>query len=227
MAPAGPAWAGTAPPRAAKRLHRVVVRVRPAARPVPRQRERVDHRPRPGLHVKVIKRAQHRLAVCTCRGSVTAARRRPAGHRVRRTRGAPAPGGTTQLPAPAVGLGSQLNPPAIIPRLSPGRLVPRHLDRPGEPEPAQQVHPVRAMRRPRLAEARPARRRTPPPAPPPGRPHPPAGTARTNPRSAPGDRAAPPPAAPDPAAHPPSPSWQATVTARLPLPAPEQRKLTI
>jgi hypothetical protein len=38
-----------------ERLHRIVVRLRPSGPAVPRQRERVEHRPRPHLQVEVVK----------------------------------------------------------------------------------------------------------------------------------------------------------------------------
>jgi hypothetical protein len=39
------------------------------------------------------------------------------------------------------------HPPAEVPSVGPGRSVPRDIDRPQEPEPAQQIHPIRAQRR--------------------------------------------------------------------------------
>jgi hypothetical protein len=44
-------------------------------------------------------------------------------------------------------LGRDLDPPAEIPSLVSGRLIPGHPGRPAEPEPPQQVHPIRPLRR--------------------------------------------------------------------------------
>jgi len=65
-----------------KGLHRVVMLVRPAPAAT-RQRERVHHRPRPGLQVELIERPQHRLAVRAGGDGVRPTRRRLPGHRVR------------------------------------------------------------------------------------------------------------------------------------------------
>ena len=69
----------------------------------------------------------------------------PPGHRVRRAllRAATAP--------TARRLVTQRYPPAEIPGLDPGRLIPRHADRPPEPEPPQQIHRIRPLRRDRTA----------------------------------------------------------------------------
>ena len=110
-------------PAARERLHRAAVRPGTAA-PAPDQRERVHHRAGPGLEVEVVKVAQHRLAV--------------------RRRGDRVTAGRARLP-------SDPQPPAEIACLSPGRLIPLQPRRPAEPEPAQQVHPIRPQRRIRPA----------------------------------------------------------------------------
>ena len=53
-------------------------------------------------------------------------------------------------PVPPLRFVGELDPAAEVPRLDPGRLVPRHFQRPQEPEPAQQVHPIGALRRRRM-----------------------------------------------------------------------------
>src|ERR1035438_2731649 len=63
--------------------HRIVMRMRP---PVTGQRERVHHRPGSGVQVKLIERADHRLAVRDRRCRIRAARGGLAGHRVHRPR---------------------------------------------------------------------------------------------------------------------------------------------
>ena len=50
-------------------------------------------------------------------------------------------------PAGADGLGRDLDPPGEVTSLAAGRLIPWHPDRPAEPEPPQQVHPIRPLRR--------------------------------------------------------------------------------
>src|ERR1019366_2303093 len=45
-------------------------------------------------------------------------------------------------------LARDLQPPAEVPALSPRRLIPADTDRPQEPEPAQQIHPLRTLRMP-------------------------------------------------------------------------------
>ena len=128
------------------RLRRVVVGIRPAAPPAPRQRERVHHRPRPSLQVQVVEGTQHALGVRPGRGRISHRRRRLPGDRVDRLLpSAPNPGPARPRRARSR-LGRQLNPPAEIPGLRPGGLVPPNPRRPQETEPAKQVHPVRPLR---------------------------------------------------------------------------------
>ena len=140
---------------ASKRLHRVVMRVRPSPPPTPGQRERVDHRPGASLQVKIVKAAQHALAVHHRRRRIPAARRPLASNRVRRPRSR-RPSGRSSAgipPARPRRLISQPDPAAEIPRLGAGRLIPADPRRPQEPPPAQQIHPIRPVRR-RRAPAR-------------------------------------------------------------------------
>ena len=136
----------------AVRLHRIVVRMRPPAPPGPVQRERVDQRAGARLQVKVVKAAQHRLAMRAHRRRIHLARSRD---RHSRPRPAPLP------PVRPDRLPGQLQPPAEIPGIGPGRPIPGQPRRPQEPEPAQQIHAIRAdsqLRPPRrlqMAEIRP------------------------------------------------------------------------
>ena len=120
--------------------------------PAPGQRKRVDHRPGARLQVEVVKAPQHGLAVRHRRRRIPPAAGRLARHRVRRSRRLPFPAtaGRTAARIPPVRPGrliGQLNPAQEIPGFRPGRLIPRHLHSPQEPEPAQQVHPIRSLRR--------------------------------------------------------------------------------
>ena len=159
--------------------------LRPGAA-APRQRERVHHRP--GLQVEVIKAAQHALAMHHRRRSITAADRRLARHRVRcpgrcphRHRPRRTTSGITPMrPHRLVG---ELDPRAKLPGLHPGRLIPRALNRPDEPPPAQQGHPHTTGASPPAGRTRPAHGSTPPHGRAPRRPRRPAGTARTSHRS--------------------------------------------
>jgi hypothetical protein len=108
------------PPR--ERLQRVVMRVRP---PRPGQRERVHDRPGPGLQAIRVEAPAYRFAVRHRR------RREPYRRR-------PRPGYRPNHGRPPPGLFRELEPAAEVPGLHPRRLAPRHLDGPGEPEPAQQ-----------------------------------------------------------------------------------------
>ncbi len=117
-------------------LHRVVMRVRPSSPSRPVQRERVDQRARARLHMKVIKTAQHRLAMRAHRRRIRLARGRPEHLRPR----APLP------PMRADRLSGHHQPAAELPGLGPGRLVPGHPGRPHEPEPAQQIQAIRPDR---------------------------------------------------------------------------------
>src|SRR5258708_14529808 len=119
----------------------------PPAAPAPGQRERVDDRPGAGVTVELVKPAQNALAMHHRGRRVTAAGRRLPGHRVgypgqatARTRGSPGRKARTAsvvAPARAAGLDGQLDPAAKVPGLRPRCLIPRDLDRPQEPEPAQ------------------------------------------------------------------------------------------
>jgi hypothetical protein len=117
-----------------------------AASPAAQARQRVHHRPRPSLQVQVVEGTQHALGVRPGRGRVSHRRRRLPGDRVDRIL-PPAPNPGPARPRRARSrLGRQLNPPAEIPGLRPGRLVPPNPRCPQETEPAQQVHPVRPLR---------------------------------------------------------------------------------
>ena len=108
------------------RLRRIVVGV---GSPVPAgavQRERVEDRPGPGLAVEVVEASQHRLAVRLHRRRIRLA---AVGHRGRRA--------AHVAPVLAGRLPRQLQPPAEVTRLAPGRPIPAHLQGPQEPEPAQ------------------------------------------------------------------------------------------
>ena len=136
----------------AERLHRVPVRARAPAT-APRQRERVHHRPGPCLQVVLVEPARHRLAMGHRGRRVTRPGRRLAGHRIRhrpRTRAGQCRA-ARMTPVRPGRLARHLQPPDEITGLGPGRLVPRHADRPDEPEPPQQVHPIRPQRRRRAA----------------------------------------------------------------------------
>ena len=144
---------GPVPPRtlAAVGLHRVVVRMNTPP-PPPDQRERVDDRAGPGFAMEVVKAAQNALAMGGRGQRITAARRRLPRHRV----GHPSPdhgsaGRNFRLAriawiARATGLDGDLDPPAEVPGLGPGRLIPQHRGRPQEPVPAQQRDRICAQR---------------------------------------------------------------------------------
>src|SRR6266542_1166363 len=128
------------------RLHRVVVRMRPSG-PAPRQRERVDHRPAPGVAMKVVEPAQDTFAMRPCgRRVVTPGRglsRHPVGYPGIRAAGSPRQASRPVGISPAARTGrldSDLDPAAEIAGLDPGRLIPRHPDRPQEPEPPKDSH---------------------------------------------------------------------------------------
>ena len=128
------------------------MRVRPPGTAMPGQRERVHHRPGPGLEMEVVEAAQHALAmrrrdrripgarVTACRSPRSPRRGRPPTRVPRHRRpdtanaaapACPRPATTGRNPAPRPGSPrSQLDP-----------------DRPQEPEPAQQIHPIRPLRR--------------------------------------------------------------------------------
>ena len=116
------------------------------------QRERIHHRTRPGLEVEIVELAQHALAMRRGRRRITTAWPWLASHPVRcpplgrghgdvssRLADGPVP---LRPPARADWLGCDLDPPAEVPSLAAGRLIPRHPGRPAEPEPPQQVHPI-------------------------------------------------------------------------------------
>ena len=109
------------------------MRVRPPVPPRPVQRERVDDRPGARVEVEAVERPQHRLRVRPDRRSVRLA----AGGADRHCCQRPRPPVRTGL------LPRDLQPPAEITGLGPRRPVPVHPDRPAEPEPPQQVGPVR------------------------------------------------------------------------------------
>jgi hypothetical protein len=117
--------------------------MRPTTGSFPRQRERVDHRTRPGIAMEVVEHPQHRLRVRPRRRGVLRPRAGLAGHRVRHD--AP-PGGAGRSSGRLV---PQPQPPAEVSRFDPRRLIPPDVDGPPEPEPAQQVHRIRPLRRSR------------------------------------------------------------------------------
>ena len=57
------------------------------------------------------------------------------------------PGRAARRQRVRAGLSPDLDPPAEVTGLNPGPLVARHPNRPQEPEPAQQIHPIRPLRR--------------------------------------------------------------------------------
>jgi hypothetical protein len=126
-------------PLVAERPHGVVMRVRPARLPLPHQRKRVHHRPRARHPVRVVERPQHRLTVGHRPRRVPRPRPCPPGHRVRRPRHRPS---RTHRTAAAGRLIGDLQPPGEVSRVDASSSIPRHLDRPQEPEPAQQVQAV-------------------------------------------------------------------------------------
>ena len=116
-------------------LHRVMVRVRPPSPPRPVKRERVDQRPAARIQVKVVEGPQHRLGM--------RANRRRIRHASRNGRHASP---VTATPVRPGLLPGNLQPPGEIAGLRTGCLIPRHPDRPQEPEPPQQVHAIGADR---------------------------------------------------------------------------------
>ena len=140
-----------------ERLHRVVVGIRTPGATVPRQRERVDHRPRARLQMEVVEPAHHALTVRDRRGLVPVTTKSLARQRVdpRRRPFPTRPAEVTVRTAPMRRrFDTDLQPTAEIARLDPRRLIPLHPQRPQEPEPAQQVHPVRPLRRRRPPPSR-------------------------------------------------------------------------
>ena len=128
-------------------VHRVVMRVRPAAPAGGVQRERVQHRPGPAVSVEVVEPAQHRLAMRHRGRRIPVTGRRLPGHRVRRSR---RPRGPASLLRPGrlqPVLDRQLDPAAEVPGLDPGRPVPLDIDSIQEPPPPQQVDRIRPQRR--------------------------------------------------------------------------------
>ena len=204
----------------AKGSNRVVVGMRAPAAAMPRQRERVDHRPGARLQMKVVEPTQHGLAMRHRRGLVVLTPTRLAGHRVhprRRTRPTRSREVIVGVPPMRPGrLDRYLQPAAEITSLDPSRLVPTHPDRPQEPEPSQQIHPVRTAASSQAAHTPPTRRRTRRPARPPRRHHQQAETARTALPSPPANPAAAPPARTTPAAHPHRCSRAANLASRTP-----------
>ena len=117
----------------AEGLHWIMVGVRPPMTAC--QRKRVDHRPRPGLAVELVEPSQHALAMASCAGRILVARLGFSRHRVRDAR----------ISAGMLGLLGDPNPTGEVACLGSSGVVPRHVDRPQEPEPAQQVHAVRPL----------------------------------------------------------------------------------
>ena len=111
-------------------LHGIVVSVSPAATAEPVQRKRVDDRTGARIPVQVIEGPQHRLRMRAHRRRI-----RPARGRARPPR-----------PPRRRPLAPDLKPPAEITRLDAGCPIPAHSRGIKEPEPPQQIHPIRADR---------------------------------------------------------------------------------
>jgi hypothetical protein len=138
-----------APAMPDQRLHRIVMGIHPAGTVITGQRERVDHRPGARLQVEVVEPAQHRLAMRHRRRRIPATANRLAGHRIH-TRPGPCPHHRANITvrAPPVRpdrLVHDLQPATEIAGLHPSRLIPGHPQRPQEPKPPQQIHPVRTL----------------------------------------------------------------------------------
>jgi transposase len=103
--------------------------------------------------VQKLELAQHRLAMGHRGRRIPVARRRLAGHRVRRSRRPRGQAGPLRPGRLQALLGGQLDPAAEVPRLGPRRPVPPDADRVQEPPPPQQVTRIRPQRR-----SRPSRR---------------------------------------------------------------------
>ena len=116
---------------AGERVHRVAVRTRPAR---PGQRERVHDRPRPGL--QVIRSRNPRQTVSQCAATQTAPSSHPPGL---------LPGTGTADGAARPGLAAIWRCRQKSRASEPGRLVPRDLNGPGEPEPPQQRERIRPL----------------------------------------------------------------------------------
>ncbi len=103
--------------------------------------ERVDDRSGPRFAVKLVERPQHGLRMRPSRNRVPITRSRPPGHRV---------GPATRYPGCRTHrrgrLAAQRQPAAEVAGLHPCVLIPRHVDGQTEPEPAQQIHRIRALR---------------------------------------------------------------------------------
>ena len=136
----------------AVRLHWIVVRADPAPASFPDHREGVDHRPRPRIDLEVVEAAQHALTMDSRCRRVRGARRSLTSHRVRGSRHrSDRPLTASRLaicptPVRKRRLAADLDPSTEVTGLDPGGLIPRHLNGPQEPEPPQQVHPIRALR---------------------------------------------------------------------------------
>ena len=183
------------------RLRRVVVGIRPAAPPAPRQRERVHHRPRPGLQVHVVEGTQHALRMRPGRGPV----------QVTAGPGFPVTGLTASVPPRRT--------PAPPVRSAPGAgLAASRIHRQKSRASARVAwsHPIPAAHRKRTSAAGPSRKTaawwpsltpgapadTPRPDQRLPRAHRRAGKARTDHRSPQAPRSAAPPAGPDRVGHP-------------------------
>ncbi len=118
-----------------KRVHRVVMRVRPAR---PGQGKRVHDRPGPGLQVIGVEAPADRLAV------------RHRRRRVLRGRG-PLSRNRSRFRRRPDGLACELEMSAEVAGLASRRLIPRDIHGPREPEPAKQCQRVRPLRRRRTA----------------------------------------------------------------------------
>ena len=140
----------------AERLHRIVVRARPGPRgPGPAGTGSPSARTRPPGENRKSGAARSRSAppspahtsgpalASRSPGSALLAAARPRGiiSRLARIAGAPRP------PVRAIRLPRDPQPAAEITGLGPGHLIPVQPRRPAEPEPAQQVHPIRPQRR--------------------------------------------------------------------------------
>ena len=151
-------------PLGPERLHRVVMRVRPAPRcrgPAGTGSPSARSPPRGG--------SRRTPAAPSRSAPASTPRTRPA-WLARHRFGTRAAGGCRQ-PERLV----PTQPAAEVAGLHPGRLIPPDVDRPHEPEPAQQVHRIRPLRRRRAARTPADPAETPPPA---RRPHHRASTSR-------------------------------------------------
>ena len=119
--------------------------IHPAGTAISGQRERVDHRPGARLQVEVV---NPRSTVSQCAAVAAAYRLPPTGLPVTAFTLSPVRARTTAATspwAPPVGpdrFVRDLQPATEIAGFHPSGLIPRHPQRPQEPKPPQQIHPV-------------------------------------------------------------------------------------